>query len=55
MNTVKYGIHVLFYYSTIISSVTFRGRLRHRWEDNIKMDLMEIGFWGLGLDSFGSG
>jgi hypothetical protein len=21
------------------------GRPRHRWEDNIKMDLREIGFW----------
>jgi hypothetical protein len=21
------------------------GRLRRRWEDNIKMDLREIGFW----------
>jgi hypothetical protein len=25
------------------------GRTRHRWEDNIKMDLKEIG-WGCGLD-----
>jgi hypothetical protein len=24
-------------------------RPRHRWEDNIKMDLQEAG-WGLGLD-----
>jgi hypothetical protein len=31
------------------------GRPRHRWEDNIKMDLREIGFGGCGLDSFGSG
>jgi hypothetical protein len=31
------------------------GRPRHRWEDKIKMDLREIGFWGCGLDSFGSG
>jgi hypothetical protein len=23
------------------------GRLRHRWEDNIKMDLMEIGIDGM--------
>jgi hypothetical protein len=30
------------------------GRLRRRWEDNIKMDLREIGFGG-GLDSFVSG
>jgi len=22
------------------------GRLRHRWEDNIKMDLQEVGCWG---------
>jgi hypothetical protein len=21
------------------------GRSRHRWEDNIKIDLWEIGFW----------
>jgi hypothetical protein len=25
------------------------GRPRHRWEDNIKMDLQEVG-WGHGLD-----
>jgi hypothetical protein len=25
------------------------GRLRCRWEDNIKMDLQEVG-WGHGLD-----
>jgi hypothetical protein len=31
------------------------GRLRRRWEDNIKMDLREIGFGGCGLDSLGSG
>jgi hypothetical protein len=30
------------------------GRPRRRWEDNIKMDLREIRFWGCGLDSFGS-
>jgi hypothetical protein len=24
-----------------------RGRPRHRWEDNIKMDLLEVGFGGL--------
>jgi hypothetical protein len=30
------------------------GRPRHRWEDNIKMDLQEV--WGfLGLDGVGSG
>jgi hypothetical protein len=23
------------------------GRLRHRWEDNIRMDLMEIGWEGM--------
>ena len=23
------------------------GRLRHRWEDNIKMDLQEVGYWGM--------
>jgi hypothetical protein len=32
------------------------GRLRHRWEDNIKMDLRGkgLGMW-IGLDSLGSG
>jgi hypothetical protein len=30
------------------------GRLRRRWEDNIKMDLWEGG-WGHGLDQSGSG
>jgi hypothetical protein len=30
-------------------------RPRRRWEDNIKMDLREIGFWVCGLDSVGSG
>jgi hypothetical protein len=29
-------------------------RPRHRWKDNIKMDLREIGF-GCGLDSYVSG
>jgi len=23
------------------------GRTRHRWEDNIKMDLQEVGCWGM--------
>ena len=23
------------------------GRPRHRWEDNIKMDLLEVGCWGM--------
>jgi hypothetical protein len=23
------------------------GRPRYRWEDNIKMDLQEIGYWGM--------
>jgi hypothetical protein len=31
------------------------GKPRRRWDDNIKMDLGEIGFGGCGLDSFGSG
>jgi hypothetical protein len=31
------------------------GRPRRRWEDNIKIDFREIGFWGCGLDSFVSG
>jgi len=30
------------------------GRPKHRWEDNIKMDLQEVG-WGFGLDRAGSG
>jgi hypothetical protein len=30
-------------------------RSRRRWDNNIKMDLREIGFRGFGLDSFGSG
>ena len=30
------------------------GRPRYRWEDNIKMDLQEVG-WGYGLDRAGSG
>jgi hypothetical protein len=30
------------------------GRPRRRWEDGIKVDLMEIG-WGCGVDSPGSG
>jgi hypothetical protein len=29
-------------------------RPRRRWEDNIKMDLLEVG-WGHGLDQSGSG
>ena len=31
------------------------GRPRHRWEDNIKMDLQELGCGGNGLDRCGSG
>jgi hypothetical protein len=31
------------------------GRSRRSWEDNIKIDLREIGFGGCGLDSLGSG
>jgi len=27
------------------------GRPRHRWEDNIQMDLLEVG-WGGGIDWF---
>jgi hypothetical protein len=26
-----------------------RGKSRHRWEDNIKMDLQEV-IWGYGMD-----
>jgi hypothetical protein len=31
------------------------GRLKRRWEDDIKMDLREVGWWGHGLDRSGSG
>jgi hypothetical protein len=31
------------------------GRPRRRWVDNIRMDLREIGWDGIGLDRFGSG
>ena len=31
------------------------GRPRRRWEDNIKMDLQEVGCGGCGLDRAGSG
>ena len=31
------------------------GRHRRRWEDNIKMDIQEIGWGGYGLDRAGSG
>jgi len=31
------------------------GRPRHKWEDNVKMDLQEVGCGGYGLDSAGSG
>ena len=31
------------------------GRPRRRWEDNIKMDLQEVGCGGNGLDRAGSG
>jgi hypothetical protein len=30
------------------------GKPRRKWEDNIKMDLKEVG-WGHGLDWYGSG
>ena len=30
------------------------GRPKRRWEDNIKMDLRDVG-WGHGLDRSGSG
>jgi len=30
------------------------GRPRKRWEDNIKMDLQEVGCGGFGLDQAGS-
>ena len=31
------------------------GRPKRRWEDNIKMDLQEVGCRGYGLDRAGSG
>jgi hypothetical protein len=31
------------------------GRHRHRWEDNIKMKLQEVGYGGFGVDRAGSG
>jgi hypothetical protein len=31
------------------------GRLRHRWEDNIKLDIQEVEWGGYGLDQSGSG
>ena len=31
------------------------GNPRHRWEDNINMDLQEVGCGGYGLDRSGSG
>jgi hypothetical protein len=31
------------------------GRSRRKWENNIKTYLREIGWSGVGLDSFGSG
>ena len=31
------------------------GRPRRRWNDNIKMDLQEVGFGGYELDRAGSG
>jgi len=31
------------------------GRPKRRWEDNIKMDLQEIEYWGYGLVRAGSG
>ena len=31
------------------------GTPRHRWEDNIKMDLKKVGFGTHGLDRYGSG
>jgi hypothetical protein len=41
--------------SIIIIIIITPGKPRRRWEDNIKMDLQEVGggFWG--LDGVGSG
>jgi hypothetical protein len=33
---------------------TLLGRLRHRWEDNIKLDFEKVVCCGCGLDSCGS-
>jgi hypothetical protein len=30
------------------------GTYKHRWEDNIKIDLQEVGWGRHGLDDFGS-
>ena len=38
----------------IIDGIAKGLRPRRRWEDNIKMDLREVG-WGHGLDRSGSG
>jgi hypothetical protein len=27
------------------------GRPKHRWEDNIRRDLLEVGLWEYGLDA----
>jgi hypothetical protein len=37
-----------------VAGVRSLGRPRHRWEDNVRMDLQEVG-WGYGLDWAGSG
>jgi len=31
------------------------GRPKHRWKDNIKMGLQDVGCWGFGLNRAGSG
>jgi hypothetical protein len=31
------------------------GETRCRWEDNVKLDLQEVWFWGYGMDWAGSG
>jgi hypothetical protein len=31
------------------------GRLRYRWDDEIRMHLGKIGWWGAVVDSFSSG
>jgi len=49
-----YNIHINMNLP-ILNKVTLPGRPRRRWEDNIKMDLKEVGCGGHGLDRTGSG
>ncbi|KAJ4438651.1 hypothetical protein ANN_14598 [Periplaneta americana] len=44
MGNVSWEYQLLFYYKYQYPSPL--GRLRRRWEDNIKMDLREVGYDG---------